>query len=170
MTTFLICLAVLALSAQAFIGLGFLVSSIREREKRASFFAALQFAGMLLALAVFILIAKSGFFRTSGGGFLLIAGTLLSAVAVYFLIRRTEPDQKALQGAKGHIVGKIKRVDERGIVFARIRLVPGSKEFETFYKENPEMAEVDEERRKKKTVLGTYGSINAPSVILGYKG
>jgi reductive dehalogenase len=153
----------LALGAQAFIGLGFLVSSIWEREKSATCFAAIQFAGMLLALIIFIMIAQGGFFRTGVGGALLVLGTLVSAGAIYFFMRKTEPNPKALKGARGHVVGDAKRFDERKVVFARNRLIPGSKEFEQFYKENPDLAKVDAERRTKGQSLGTYGSIDAPN-------
>lgn len=108
MISFLIYLDTIALGAQAFIGLGFLVSSIWEREKRASYFAALQFTGMLLALIIFILFAQSGYFNTGSGTALLVLGTILSAGVLYFLIRRTEPNPKALQGARGQVVGDAK--------------------------------------------------------------
>jgi reductive dehalogenase len=41
--------------------------------------------------------------------------------------------------------------------------MPGTKEFEMFYQENPELAEIDEKRRAKGFVLGTFGSIDAPN-------
>jgi hypothetical protein len=79
------------------------------------------------------------------------------------VVRRTAPNEKALKGAKGLVVGTAMRMDEREVVFARNRLVPGTKEFETFYRQHPEYKEFDDKRREKGLSLGTYGCIDAPS-------
>lgn len=156
-------LGIVALTVQAFIGLSFLVTSIWENEKRASFFAAVQFALMLLVLFVFVAFTRSPFFNSTGGHILLVTGSILAAGVAYFFIRRTAPNEKALQGARGLVVGNVKKVDEREVVFARNRLVPGSKEFKTFYQQHPEHKAFDDKRRKKGLSLGTYGCIDAPN-------
>ena len=74
----------LALAAQAFVGLAYLVSSLWEKEKRASLFAALQFVGMLLVFILFVSMALSGYFQTWFGGTLLISGTLGAAAGGFF--------------------------------------------------------------------------------------
>jgi len=61
------------------------------------------------------------------------------------------------------VTGDAKRFDERAVVFARNRLVPGTQEFETFYKENPEWEEIDTKRRAKGNALGKFGDIDAPN-------
>ena len=48
-------LVALGLFVQAAIGLSYLISSVWEKEKRASFFAAIQFAGMVGLLILFCL-------------------------------------------------------------------------------------------------------------------
>ena len=58
-------IALLALVIQAVIGLAFLVSSIWEKEPRATIFGVLQFLGMLLPIPVFIYLWRNGFFNTT---------------------------------------------------------------------------------------------------------
>lgn len=152
-----------ALAAQAFVGLAYLVSSIWEKETRASLFAALQFAGMLLVFIVFVTMALSGYFQTWFGGTLLVLGTLGAAVCGYYVTRRTGFNTRALQGPDGYVSGKVERVDERTVVFARNRLVPGTQEFDAFYNEYPHYKEMDDKRRQKGSVLGTYGCIDTPN-------
>lgn len=151
-----------ALAAQAFIGLGYLVSSIWEKEKRASWFGALQFVGMLMVLLIYIMLASSGYFTTPRGAALLIVISTLAAGAAYFFMRRTSPNERALKGAQGHVVSGVKRYDERKVVFARNHLIPGSSEYERFYNEYPDLRERDEERRKRGHVLGKYGFVDTP--------
>jgi reductive dehalogenase len=146
----------------AIVGLAYLVSSIREDEKRASLFAALQFAGMLLVLILFVSIAISGYFQSWFGGTLLVSGSLAAAAGVYWLTRRTGSNTRALQGPQGYVCGNVERVDERTVVFARNRLVPDTREFDAFYKEYPQFKAADDKRRQKGSVLGTYGCIDAP--------
>ena len=159
----LIVVAGVVLAAQALIGLSFFVSCLREREKRASFFAGLQLAAMLLMLFLFIYLAGTGFFRTTLGAALLALALLTAAVAFFMLARRSSPNPKALRGTKGHIVGKVKRVDEREIVFARNRSIrPGSTEYDLFYNEHPEIEAYDARRREQGGPLGQVGSIDRP--------
>ena len=163
MVTVLIFIVALALIAQAFIGLTYFVSCIREKEKRATFFAGLQFVGMLGLVVFFFFLIWIGFFETVPGLSLLIAGLILGALGAFLLMRRTGANQRALEGAKGLIVGKVKRHDEREIVFARNRsLRPGSEQYRVFYKEHPEYEEFDAKRRKMGGPLGHPGTIDRP--------
>jgi len=163
MVTVLIFIAALALIAQAFIGLTYFISCIREKEKQATFFAGLQFVGMLGLVVFFFFLIWIGFFETVPGLSLLIAGLILGALGAFLLMRRTGANQRALEGSKGLIVGKVKRYDEREIVFARNRsLRPGSEQYRVFYKEHPEYEEFDARRRKMGGPLGHPGTIDRP--------
>jgi len=159
----LIFLGGLGLAVQAIIGLGFLISSIWEKERRASLFAAVQFIGMTALLIIFLLLAGHGFFQTTPGMVLLIVGYIVMVSAAVFLMRRTEPNQRGLQGTVGYIVGKVNRFDERMQVFARNRaLPPGSEQYTQFYIEHPQLEKYDAERREKGGPLGKIGLIDRP--------
>jgi reductive dehalogenase len=154
----------LLFTTQAFIGLCFLLSSIWEKEKRASAFAVLQFLGMLGFLILFLVLWKSRFYETGPGVAALIAALILVAVAAFFLLRRTAPNETALKGTMGHVVGQVKRYDEREIMFARNRsLRPGSEEYKTFYGQHPELEAYDTHRRERGGPLGQTGSTDRPA-------
>lgn len=156
-------LGVLGLAVQAFIGLSFAVSSAWERERRATIFAAVQFAGMAALLIIYFLLVGRGFFQTGPGMVLLFAGYILAVLAAFFMVRRTEPNRRALQGAAGYISGKVNRFDERLQVFARNRSVlTGSEQYNQFYSEHPELEKYDAERREKGGPLGKIGLIDRP--------
>lgn len=156
-----IILGAVALTVQAVIGLGFLASSIWEREKRATGFAWLQFIGMALLLSIYLYLTADGFFETGIGRALLAAGYVVSALAFFFFLRKTAVNKAALRGTKGAIVGRVKRFDEREVLFARNRaLKPGTVQYDTFYKEHPQYKEFDEARRARGGPLGHPGSID----------
>jgi hypothetical protein len=122
-----------------------------------------QFTGMTALLVIFLLLAGRGFFQIAPGMVLLIAGYIVVVSAAVVLVRRTEPNQQALQGTAGYIVGKVNRFDERMQVFARNRaLPPGSEQYKRFYTEHPELEEYDAERREKGGPLGKIGLIDRP--------
>lgn len=161
--TILLIIGVLGLIAQTLIGLSFFISCIREKERRASVFAGLQFLGMCALLAAYLLLMWIGFFRTTLGLAILIAVYVLAVSAAILLLRRTAPNPRALQGTRGYIVGEVKRQDERTQVFARNRsLLPGSEQFTAFYQEHPEYREYDARRREVGGVLGRFGTIDKP--------
>ncbi|MGD9055130.1 MAG: reductive dehalogenase [Desulfobacterales bacterium] len=151
------------LIAQAAIGLSYLISSIQELEKRASLFAGLQFAGMAGAALLFAYGWKTGFlYSGSGIGILtcLVAGAGLGAV---FFVKKTPANPKALQGTRGAIVGDVKRVDERDVVFARNRTIQsGTAQYRTYYQMRPEYEKMDAARRDKGGPLGQPGFIDQP--------
>jgi reductive dehalogenase len=159
----LIFLGVLGLAVQAFIGLSFFVSSVWEKERRATVFAAVQFSGMTALLIIFLILVGLGFFQTSTGVVLLIAGNIMVVLAAIFMVRRTAPNQRAVQGTSGYICGKVNRFDERMQVFARNRaLPPGSEQYNQFYTEHPELEKYDSERREKGGPLAKIGLIDRP--------
>jgi len=161
--TVLLVIGAVGLAVQSLIGLSFFISCIWEKERRAAVFAGLQFLGMCVLLIAYLLLIWSGFFQSTLGLALLTAGYLLTLSGAVVLLRRTAPNPKALQGAKGLIVGEVKREDERTQVFARSRsLRPGSQEFKAFYREHPEYEEYDTRRREMGGPLGHFGTIDSP--------
>ena len=163
MLSALISVAALALTGGTLIGLGFLVSSIQEREARATRYAVLQLGAMLILVLGFLILLWAGFCETASGMLLLIGGTTAGAVAGFLLLRTSGANPRALEGTRGLIVGEVKRWDERAIVFARNRyLQPGTEEYQEFYSEHPEWEESDARRREKGGPLGAMGSIDHP--------
>ncbi|MBW1732330.1 MAG: reductive dehalogenase [Deltaproteobacteria bacterium] len=164
MVNSLLIIAALALIVQAFIGLTYLISSIWEKEKRASIFAGLQFLGMLGLVIAFFYLVEGGFFETPTGLALLIAGVSVGAIGIFLLVRKTKPNQRALKGTAGLTVGEVKRYDQRQHVFGRNRSIrPGSEQYRRFYREHPEMEECDAKRREMGLTLGQHpGAIDGP--------
>jgi reductive dehalogenase len=163
MIAFLIFIAGLVLIVQALIGLSFFISCLRERERRASFFAALQLLVMHLLLGLFLHLNSISFFRTGWGIALLITGLTTFGALALFVLRRTPGNARALHGSKGYVVGEVQRFDEREIVFARNRsLRPGSEEYKTFYASRPDLEAYDAKRRERGGPLGLLGSIDGP--------
>ncbi|MDY6793097.1 MAG: reductive dehalogenase [Thermodesulfobacteriota bacterium] len=159
----LIFLCVLGLTIQTFIGLAFFISSVLENERRATVFAAVQFAGMATLLIIFLFLVGRGFFKTSPGMELLIAGFILVILAAIFMVRKTAPNRRALLGATGYVVSKSSRFDERMMVFARNRSIrPDSEQYDRFYSEHPQLEKYDSDRREKGGPLGKIGQIDSP--------
>ena len=163
MVDFLSLLVTLGLFVQAAIALSYLISSIWEKEKRASIFAAVQFIGMAGLLILFAYGWQIGFISTGPGSGILIF-FLIGGVAIgVLLIRKTQSNPKALEGTKGLIVGEVKQPDERDIVFARNRsLRPGSEQYKAYYAMRPEYEQYDTARRQKGGPLGHPGLIDKP--------
>lgn len=163
MLSVLIFIAALAVIAPALIGLSFLVSTVAEKEPKATAFASLQLALLLAPVAVFFLLLRAGFLETGLGGAVLTGGITAAAVAAALVTRRSGANPRALQGTKGLILGDVKRWDEREIVFARNAwLQPGSEHYTDFYREHPEWEEADAKRRAKGGSLGEIGAIDKP--------
>ena len=161
MINFVIFFAALGLIVQAVIGLNYVLSSIHEKERRASFFGALQFLGMLGVLALFLVLVQAGFFHTGLGLIILVLGYAIAGLAVLVFVRRSGINRHALIGTKGLIRGEVKRFDEREQVFARNRSLPlGSKEYQAFYKKHPAYEAYDAQRRKRGGPLGAIGTID----------
>ena len=111
--------------------------SIRENEKKA--------AGRSFLLAVFLLLPylAVGLFPFKGQ---IATAILLLVLPVAALLLFLIP-----LGAKkkfGDDIPKT-RFDERDIMFARVRLQPGTERFETYYRENPEKKIPDDKFRAK---------------------
>lgn len=163
MVDFLSAPVLIGLIGQAAVGLGYLISSLREQEKRASFFAGLQFLGMLGALILFVYWWASGFLATAFGAAIVIFLMVGGIAAAVLFVRRTPANKKALEGTKGLVTGDVKRFDERDIVFARNRTIrPGSEEYSAYYQMRPEYEKLDAARREKGGPLGQPGTIDKP--------
>jgi reductive dehalogenase len=151
------------LAVQAFIGLSFFISCLREKDPRASLFALLQFLGMTAVLIIYLVLAWAGFFKAGTGLFLLVAGYVLVALAVVLILARIGKNPRASQGTKGLFAGEVKRFDERDQVFARNRsLRPGSKPYHAYYEAHPERENYDAQRRAKGGPMGPAGVIDRP--------
>ena len=163
MITVLCWLAGILLLIQAVIGLSFLVSSIWEKERRASIFGSLQFLIMLAMLILFFYLYATGFFHTTAGAIVLILGLLFGVLGLGILTMHFGVNAKALEGTRGLAVGEVSRQDEREIMFARNRsLPPGSEQYQRFYESHPEFEEYDVARRQKGGPLGRPGTIDKP--------
>ena len=156
-------IVILGLAVQTFIGLAYLVSSIWEKESRATFFGGVQFLGMFGLLILFTYWQASGFFATGLGTFVLMFSCIAAVGVGVACVRQTPVNQRALEGTKGSIVGKVERFDESRHVFARNRaLIPGSDPYKTFYQKHPELEAGDAARREKGGPLGHPGAIDRP--------
>ena len=146
-----------------FVCLTFFVSSIWEKEKRASVYGALQLAVPVVMLICLMVLDATGFFNTVAGGKVLIGVIILIALAVWLIARKTEPNPRALEGTRGLITGDVKRFDERETVFTRNRhLKSGTEQYRIFYEAHPELESIDAERRKLGGVVGKPGFIDRP--------
>jgi reductive dehalogenase len=157
----LVSVGAVILSIQAFIGIAFFISCIWEKESRAAIFAAIQSAGMLALLGLYLGLVHSGFFKTNFGLGVLAAGYIIAAVATLALVLRIGVNERALKGTEGLIVGEVERFDERDHVFARNRSIrPGMEQYEFYYREHPDREEFDSDRRLKGGPLGPPGIID----------
>ena len=163
MKTVLFWLVAIAGIAAAVIGFGFFVSSIWEKERRASIVGGLQLFGMLAALGLVFYLYHAGFFHTTSGGVVLFLVVTIGGFAIAALVVRLGTNTNALQGTNGLVFGEVSRQDEREIVFARNRsLPPGSEQYRHFYESHPEYEALDAVRREKGGPLGRPGTIDRP--------
>lgn len=144
--------------------LGFLITSLREREKRAAFIAGVV-CGLLVVMEICIYYLYSlGFFLHAAGGLLVVLAWLTAGAVTYYFGRRTAPNQKALKGVEGYIRGQAQRFDEREQVFARERsLRTGSAQYKEFYHLHPDLEHMDSARRASGGLLGIPGAIDRPA-------
>ena len=130
----------------------FYLECIREKESRASKVAAIFLSATIL-IAPFILWVPQ-----SRGLIAIVFAVVLAASLTLLIPARV--DKRILSGTSGQIVEKVNRVDERDIVFARIRLHPENVPYyHNYYDSRPELEAADAKRRKK-GLLGTLGKID----------
>jgi ferredoxin len=67
----------------------------------------------------------------------------------------------------------MKRIDERDTMFARMTYQKGSKEYEDYYKRNPDKKEIDDELRSLPSICGegtaTFHSLHSPLADAGFR-
>ena len=166
MAGFFVSIMAIALIFLNVVGLAFWISSIWEKEKRATFFGGLQCLGMLALLVSFFILNAMRFFHSAAGLVILTAALLCGAAVIFLFVRKTAPNGKTLRGTQGLITGEVKREDERAQVFARNRsLKPGSEQYKAFYREHPEYEAYDAKRRIPGGISGPPGRLDQPYEI-----
>lgn len=118
MTGALVFISGSAICLTALLGLWFFISSIQEKEKRATIFGAVQFIIMLVVVIAFFALNSVNFFD-SGVGFNIMVGLLIiGGVGTFLFFGRIGGNPRALMGTNGYIVGAVKQWDERDIQFS----------------------------------------------------
>jgi reductive dehalogenase len=141
----------------------FLLSSMFERERRASIICGCILSGLLGLLVLFLILRDLDFFETKAGLVILwlLVGTSVPSSVI--LLWRSPPNPRALKGTVGYQVGEVLRFDERQQVFARNRsMPPDSRRVQAFYEEHPQWKEYDAQRRRRGGPLGIPGSLDSP--------
>ena len=158
----LVFIEALSLAVFTLVTFAFAISSLWEKEKRAAIIGGAIFCVLLGGEIGLVALKAVGFFQSTPGFLLLLAGLVIPVAALLLLIR-TGRNPRALQGTKGYIVGEVERFDEREQVFARNRsLPPGSEQSRVFYSEHPQWEEHDAKRRERGGPLGAPGKIDKP--------
>ncbi len=126
--------------------------------------------GALRALKIGM--GAAGFHFLLGLAILFVPGIRIPAawffgILLFFSALLLIPPRKkarSLRGAAGYLAADgsaFERADERDVTFARNRcLIPGSKQYEAYYRLHPERKERDDLRREKGGPLGRPGSID----------
>lgn len=130
----------------------FYLECVHEKETRAPKIAGTVTIIFLLLLVVILSIPASHKLLALFYG----AGIL----CVLLLIVPPKPNHRVLQGATGFQVSDVDRVDERDVVFARLRLVPKQEEQYAAYYGGDSEKEARDAKRREKGLLGTLGSID----------
>lgn len=148
---------------QALIGLAFFISSIWEKEKRASLFGGLQLFVMICLVIFFFYLNAVSFFNTGVGTVILVLMVLFETALSFLFLRKTPVNTKALAGTKGLFADSVNQFDERDHVFSRNRsLRINSEQYNIYYSEHPELEDPDTKRRTKGGPIGRPGSIDSP--------
>ncbi len=131
------------------LGIGFVITSILEGERKAAF------RGTLITLVVTIFLTGSLLLPPRGRIFvliLLLALVILLAIIFYLPVGKISPD----------FSHPTHQVDEREIIFARARLVPGSERYQKYYQVHPQHKSPDDSSRKKPGLLSPDASLTDP--------
>jgi hypothetical protein len=139
----------------------FVFSSIWERETRAALIGGVVVIVLAGAELGLLALGAVGFFQSTPGLLILIAGLAISFAALLLFVRSGR-NPRAQQGTEGYIVGKAERFDEREQVFARGYLPTDSDQYRAFYDKHPEWEEDDAARREMGIPMGVPGAIDKP--------
>jgi ferredoxin len=136
----------------------FAVVSYRERETRAARTALLcSLAALPLAALVF-----AGL-RLQTTALVLLAALLLAGIGIFFLPVRRINKTLPLPGKQiNERTIDERTIDERTIMFARMRLEPGSERFEAYYALHPEHRAVDDRIRRLPGLLAPNSPLTNP--------
>ena len=126
-------------------GFAFVITSLREGELKASIWSAVITLTGTALLSSSLMLPSQG--RIIFICILLVLG-LITALIFYFPF-----GEESGEDSDPH-----HQIDEREIIFARARLIPGSTEYETYYRLHPEQQEQDDASRKKPGLLSPEAS------------
>lgn len=140
----------LSLSVGFFIpGFAFVITSLREGEQKASIWSAgITLIGTALLSSSLMLPSQGRIIFIC----ILLGLGLITVLVFYFPL-----GEESGEDSNPH-----HQVDEREIIFARARLIPGSTEYETYYRLHPEQQEQDDSSRKKPGLLSPEASYTEP--------
>ena len=127
--------------------------SIREKEPRASKIGLALVVSLVLVAVLLVFVTSLRLPIAIFFGLMILFGLL------FLIPGRANP--RALKGAMGHVVGEIKRFDERDIPFARNRSLPlGSDIYRRYYEMHPDREGPDARRRERGGPVGRIGAID----------
>ena len=143
---FTLTVIIVGISGSVFIlGTAFVITSLQEGERMASIRAAwITLLATVLCLSS-LLLPPCG--KTIFIGILLGLG-LITGLVFYLPISKGSAEKS----------NPLHRVDEREIIFARARLIPGSTEYESYYRDHPEHQSQDDSSRNKPGILSPNSS------------
>lgn len=130
----------------------FCLECVNEKESRARRIAVTITMVFILVLLVTLLVPASHKVIALFYGVIALGALLLMVPA--------QVNHRALQGAAGFQEGDVEQVDERDVVFARLRLTPEQKTQYAAYYGNDTEKEIRDAKRREKGLLGTLGSID----------
>lgn len=130
----------------------FYFECLQEKEPRAPKVA------VALILITIVMVPLILWVPQTQGIIALIFGALITCGLI--LLIPAKIDKRILAGTSGQIMGTVSRVDERDIVFARVRLNPDDLPYyRTYYDRHPDIEDADAKRRQK-GLLGVVGRID----------
>jgi len=109
----------LALSTLTLFALSFFVSSIGEKESKASVYSGIQVVIFIALLILFFTLNSTGYFDSGTGFGILTTLLVLAVLTSVFIFTPIGGNPKALEGTRGLITGDVERVDERDIEFSK---------------------------------------------------
>jgi reductive dehalogenase len=130
----------------------FFIACVREKEPRAPKVAATMIVSTVLLVPIILWVPQSK----------AIVGIVFASVLGIGLLLLIPPrvDKRIPSGASRHVVEKVNRVDERDIVFARLRLQPDNAPYYRKYYDSHPGIETADAKRREKGLLGILGSID----------
>jgi len=146
--------------------LWFSISSIYEKEKRASIVSGIIVVIIVIKFIAFAELYTIGFFDSGIGLILLAVGLLILFKLVLLLIIPMGANPDALKGTKGLVTGKVARFDERQTVFSKLtaQLMEEKKNGPVTMSVMPEMGRIDGESGKLNVLMGEAASDFARSI------